>query len=294
LIIINLTEHIGDIVACEPISHHLRKLNPKAFIIWSVNKKYQDLINYNPNINDVLRLTSLTEWIYLKKIFSVFIKIYDLHINGKRCSIHRISNRNSINTKLTFFNYLHYGNLLQIGAMAAGIKDLPDYAPKFHFKQKQFISLINADYIVIHTLSNEPVRNWCNEKWSLLVKRILFRYPSLHIVEVGLYNTINSDNCRFHDFTGKLDLQEIAHVINSSVLFIGVESGFAHVANALSKNSIILIGYFQEFKNYMVYSGPFARNENVSLIYYQGELKHLEVEKVEKQFDFRMSTVQNS
>ena len=290
LIIINLTEHIGDLVASEPIAYHLRKSNPHAFIIWSVNKEYADIVNYNPNINTVLKLSCLTEWILLKKVFSPFVKIYDMHINAKRCSTHRISGRNSVNTTLSFSNYLNHGNLLQIGAMAAGIQDLPDYAPRFHFKEPTQPRRIDAQYVVLHTLANDSERNWTNEKWNELVNKILLKYPEVHIAEIGLENIINHNNGRYHDFTGKLGLQEIAHLIKSSVLFIGVESGFAHIANALSKNSIILIGYFNEFKNYMVYSGPFARGENVSLLYYPGQLEQLDINDVEKAIDARLIT----
>jgi len=288
LIIINLTEHIGDIVASEPVAYHLRKLHPKAFIIWSLNEKYKELVNYNPNIDKVLKLSSLMEWILLKKLFFPFLSIYDLHLNGKRCSKHRISSKNSVNTTLNFSNYLQQGNLLKIGSMAAGINDMPDIAPRFHFKNPVHSRLIDPPYIVLHTLSNDEERNWCNRKWNELVTRILVKDQEIHIVEIGLQNVIKSGCDRYHNFTGKLDFQETAHIIKSSDLFIGVESGFGHVANALSKNSIIMIGYFQGFKNYMVYSGPFARGENVSLLYHPGKLEQLDVVEVEKEVSNRM------
>lgn len=293
IIIVNLTEHIGDIVACEPISYHLRKLHPRAFIIWSLNEHYRELVDFNTNVNAVLPLTCLTEWIFLNKIFWPFVKIYDLHINGKRCTVHRICSRNSVNSGINFTNYLNYGNLLQISAKAAGIRNIPDYAPKFHFKHRHHKSMINHKYIVLHTLSNENERNWSGQKWNELVKLILVKYPSYHIAEIGLENIIESGSDRYHNLTGKLNLQEIAHLINDSALFIGVESGFAHVANSLSKNSIIMIGYFNEFKNYMVYSGTFAKGENVSLLYYPGLLEKMDLERVIDEVDSRINTLQS-
>ena len=95
-------------------------------------------------------------------------------------------------------------------------------------------------------------------------------------------NVIESNSNRYHNLTSKLELQEIAHLIDSSVLFIGVESGFAHMANALSKNSIILIGYFQRFRN-IGYSGGFAVERMVRLLYYQGLVENLDTDEVEKQ-----------
>jgi heptosyltransferase III len=287
-VIINLTEHIGDIVACEPVSYHIRKQHPKSHIVWSVNKKYAELVKYNPHIDEVLEVTCLTEWISLKRIFLPFVKIYDLHINGKRCTTYKISNKNATSPSLTFSNYLDYGNLLQVAAIAGGIRDMPDYAPKFHFKPGASSPFKETDYLVIHPLSNEIEKNWCNEKWNQLVVSLLQRFPDIHVVEIGLKNIIKSDDPRYHDFTGRLDFQQIGCLIRSCSLFIGVDSGFGHFANALRKNSIILMGHYQHFRNYSVYSGDFARSENLTVLYHEGTLKHLEIEKVEQAIESRL------
>ena len=67
IIVIALTEHIGDIVACEPVSYHIRGDNPHAYVIWVVNKRYKELVTANKNLNNVLTVTGIGEWIYLKK-----------------------------------------------------------------------------------------------------------------------------------------------------------------------------------------------------------------------------------
>ena len=52
-IAIGLVEHIGDIVACEPVVRHLRSIHPNAEISWVVNEGYRELIDaksgYRPN-----------------------------------------------------------------------------------------------------------------------------------------------------------------------------------------------------------------------------------------------------
>lgn len=281
LIIINMTEHIGDIVACEPIAFHLRKLNPRSYIIWSVNNQYYQLIEHNPHINEVIKLTCLTEWILLKKLFTHLSKIYDLHLNGKRCSKHSITSRNSVNQEINFNNYLDHGSLLHVASMVAGITDMPEYAPRFHFDTKRECSqIIKGKYIVFHSLSNEADRNWDDQKWNDLYQKLLSEYPDMQIAEIGLKNVIRGEDKQYHDLTGKLDFQEIAYLIRSATMFIGVESGFAHIANSFNKKSVIMIGHFQPFKNYMVYSGHFAEEGNSSLLYHEGLLKDLEMERV--------------
>ena len=281
LIIINLTEHIGDIVACEPIAFHLRKLNPRSYIVWTVNGQYSQLVDHNPHINEVIKLSCLTEWILLKKLFHPFSKIYDLHLNGKRCSKHSITSRNSVNPEIDFNNYLDHGNLLHVASMAAGIKDMPDYAPRFHFdKKRERSQIIPGRYIVFHSLSNESDRNWDEKKWNDLYRNLLIEYPDIQIAEIGLKKVIDGEDERYHDLTAKLDFQEIAYLIQAATLFIGVESGFAHIANSFNKKSVVLIGYFQPFKNYMVYSGHFAEEGNDCLLYHEGLLKDLETSRV--------------
>lgn len=295
IIIINLTEHIGDLVACEPIAAHVRKRFPKAYIIWSVDKKYAELVRYNPNVNSVMELSCLTEWILIKKIASRFARIYDCHIDSKRCSKHRISSRNTGNKQLNFDNYLNYGNLLKVATMAAGLEDISTESPRFHFKPgietKKFVS---GKYIVVHTQANDPERNWTNDKWNELFCELVTKYPDVKIVEVGLTNLIHTDDPRYINLTAKLDFQEIASLIKYSKLFIGVESGFAHIANSLRKSSIVLIGYFQQYKKYMVYSGAFTNPSVATLLYHEGPVQDLPVVKVLDEVEriLRLKTIQ--
>jgi heptosyltransferase-3 len=281
IVIINLTEHIGDIVACEPVSGYIRNLYPKAYILWSVNRKYAELVRYNPNINEVLAISCLTEWILIKRMAGRFARIFDMHIDAKRCSVHRISSRNSLNKQLNHDNCLSYGNLLKVATLASGIQDISDRAPRFYFRPgMEEKRMLSGNYIVIHTLANDEERNWTNEKWNQLFRMIVTKFPEYKVVELGLTNVIKTDDPHYLDLTGKLDFQEIASVIKFARLFVGVESGFAHIANALSKKGIVLIGFFQKYRNYMVYSGSFTNPSVATLIYHQGPLKELEPEKV--------------
>ena len=75
--------------------------------------------------------------------------------------------------------------------------------------------------------------------------------------------------------TGKKDLNEMAGIIKNCFLFIGIDSGFAHIANAYEKNAVILIGEFAGFKNYMPYSGKFQNEKENTIIYHSDPLKSL-------------------
>ena len=66
---------------------------------------------------------------------------------------------------------------------------------------------------------------------------------------------------------GKLSLIETAEVINRAQIFIGIDSGPAHMANAMKVKSIILLGKYREITNYMPFSGNFANGIDSKIIY---------------------------
>ena len=65
IILVNLLEHLGDIVACEPVSRYLRQRDPGAYIVWGVKRAYKELIDSNPNIDMTLVVHCLTERLLL-------------------------------------------------------------------------------------------------------------------------------------------------------------------------------------------------------------------------------------
>jgi len=171
VLVINLTEHIGDIVACEPVGTYLRTNHKGSFIIWIVNKKYVDLVRYNPDIDLVIQVSCLSEWIYMKVFLKLIrIKIFDMHFNKRICTTYYLKNFNNKARYLTLDNYYDYGSLLETFSLAAGLPRLT-LPPHFHFpKDFKFKEVLPESYIVIHCISNEKERDWDNEKWRDLVK----------------------------------------------------------------------------------------------------------------------------
>jgi heptosyltransferase-3 len=290
IILINLTEHMGDIVATEPVARHLRQKNPGAYIVWCVNEKFADLVRHNPALDAIITVTCIAEWILLKKMIRKIIIVFDLHLNGRSCSTYKLTNKNPNTKRITVFNYLRFGNLLDVFSKTAGIESVENTTPVFHFSgDKNDEVVFPFDYIVVHPLANDQERNWSNEQWNALVIRILDQYPTLHVAEIGLQSVVSNSSPRFHNLTSKYNLQQIAHIIKRARLFIGVESGFGHFANALGTNSIVMFGYYQQYKNYQVYSGRFAEGKDVTLYYHQGKLRHLKMEDVWPSVEMRLN-----
>lgn len=277
IVIIDLTEHLGDIVACEPVARNIRAQSPQAWIIWIVNNKYKDVVAYNSNISQVIGVSCLSEWIFLKKLLPAKCKIVDLHIDGRICTKYgfRLSNPNKYG--ITLENYYQYGNLIRCFAKAAGISTLPDETPFFHFCENiQLPNLTAHPYIVIHPTSNEVDRDWDTAKWNVLLRHIIKQY-GMDIYEIGITPVVGIVDRQYHTMCGKLTLQQIALLIKKSHLFIGIDSAFAHFANAVNTPGVILLGHYRVFKKYMPYSGNYANGKNASIIQYDGPVAEIPV-----------------
>ena len=71
---------------------------------------------------------------------------------------------------------------------------------------------------------------------------------------------------------GMLSILETAEVIRRAELFVGIDSGPAHLANAVATPGVILIGQYNAFKRFMPYSGLYA-TERATLLWPMGQLQ---------------------
>ena len=287
-IAIGLVEHMGDIVACEPVARYLRAENPDAHIVWVVREEYRELIDTNPNIDETLIVGCLTEWLLLART-SIFDEVFDLHINGRVCPSCRIPlQKTRGNTDVAELTYFKYGSLLQAFAIGAGLPALND-APKVYIPnsvvEKVDAVALPDDYIVVHATSNEAVKDWESSKWNELAARVSQKY-SIGVVEVGLKPVLRKGNgCSPIDLCGKLSILETAEVIKRASLFIGIDSGPAHLGNAVGTFGIILLGKYKVYDKYNPYSGDYSNGLNAHLISSPNHVTDLTVSEVVSVFE---------
>ena len=124
-ILIGLLEHMGDIVACEPVSRHLKSNYPRAHLTWAVSPRYRELIDTNPYIDETMPLQCLTEWIILTKHSSAYDKIVDLHVNYRICQCCGIPLiKQTGNPFVNAYQWLDYGTLQEAFTLGAGLPAL--------------------------------------------------------------------------------------------------------------------------------------------------------------------------
>ncbi len=284
IIVISKVIHLGDIVACEPVAEQYRIKYPEAFIIWCVEKKYRELIDSNPVIDYTLAVKCTTEWLLFVKL-NIFDSVVDLHIENRFCHLCGIFLKKKDGSNgVDFDNYYHSGSLINVFCKAANI-DVPMIAPKVYINRKVYDGLEKYDlsdpYVVIHCLSNESCRDWTIKKWRELLRRFNARKPDIKIVEVGLSPLLNDGSLRHYlDLCGELSILETAALIKRGSVFIGVDSGPAHLANAVDSRSVILLGKYRSFKRYMPYAGFFDKSDLVRILRSDGPAADLSVDAV--------------
>jgi ADP-heptose:LPS heptosyltransferase len=288
-VVIALIEHLGDIVACEPVARYARRLHPEAYILWCVCAPYRELIEGNPHIDGALVVRCLTEWSYLAGS-GLFDEIIDLHLNGRSCrSCGLPLKRSSGDVGLNFDNYYFNGNLLSVCCRAAGIPSL-DEAPRLYLPaeaahEAEMCGLPDR-YVVIHCGSNEPERDWTPSKWLDLIDR--FAQWPVTMVQVGRELPVIDAESNYVNLCGQLSIMGMAEVIRKAEAFIGVDSGPAHIANAVGTFGIVLLGHYKNFQRYLPYSGAYADASNAVLLYADGPASEIPVDAVHQAFASRL------
>ena len=253
VVVIALVRHMGDIVACEPVARRVEELSPGAYVIWCVQRRYRELLTHNPHVAWAMGVSCLTEWRWLARS-AAFNRAIDLHIDGQSCPVCCVPHVKPESRGVTMANYYQHGNLLTVFTKCAGL-DIPQEAPRVYIDERTRHIVdglgLKRDYVVLHCTTSHAERCWPREKWLELVEW-LHAEEGLVTVEVGTEAVVPSGaGGKHHDLCGKLSVLGTAEVIRRGLLFVGLDSGPAHLANAMETAGVILLGRFNTFTRYL-------------------------------------------
>ncbi|MCS6852901.1 MAG: glycosyltransferase family 9 protein [Gemmataceae bacterium] len=267
-VLIALIEHLGDLVACQPVAREVRRQHPAAQIIWVVRPEYQELVCAFPEVDATLAVECLTEWMVVK-FLGDYDRAIDLHLRERYCLRCRVPLRKTIgDPRVTMETYFDHGSLLQAMSKGAGIPITDDRSevaiPATVLARVERLCL-PAEYVVVHGISNLASKDWDAAKWRVLVERIL-EETAWSVVEVGLRTVLPGfAHPRFVGLCGQQTILEMAAVVRRARLFIGIDSGPAHLANAFDVPGVVLLGRYNQFQRPLPYSGGYARG-NAELV----------------------------
>ncbi len=269
LVAIILSEQMGDIIACEPVAREVRRRHPNGYIVWVVREAYVELVKHHPDLDGYVIEKCPSERMFLINS-GIYDVVYNMHISHRKCKYcpEDPVNPTADQIGLTFDNYYDRGDLLYIFSQAAGLPALTE-EPSMYIPAEvnQRVAALNLSprSIVIHCQSSHVMRDWPADHWNRLVQWLLDTYPYA-VVEVGLDSVISNKDSRFRTLCGQLSLLETAGVIGQAGLFVGIDSGPAHMANAMGTEGVILLGQLFDFTDYLPYSGRYKRGEGVTIL----------------------------
>ncbi|MDI9868821.1 glycosyltransferase family 9 protein [Flectobacillus roseus] len=263
-----LAEHFGDIVAAEPLSRIIKQKYPDSKVFWIVRKPFRELIDSNPNIDYTIEETNLYQSILTSRHhnFDIF---YNLHMPELRLHIPTLTfltNPYAEQLGIHVKNYFEFGNLLEVFAKVGGLP-LSQETPKVYIsendKQKIDQQALPQKFVAIHCHSNFSPKDWQTYHWENLIQRLYTL--SYHVVEVGLKSSLNQSLPGYINCCGKFSLLQTAEIIRRAQFFMGVDSGPAHLANAVGTYGLLLFGKFVHFDKYLPYSGGYATNNAIMI-----------------------------
>ena len=259
-IVVGLIEHLGDIVACEPVARYLKINHPDSQITWVVSAPFRELVECNPFIDEVAIVECLTDWMKLSKHGS-FDKVIDLHVNFRICQHCQIPLvKTTGNPFVSAFEWFDYGALLEAFSVGAGLPRLSAqpavYIQPHHTAAVDALGLPRG-YCVIHRESNVAQKDWTAEGWQEIAS--VLRQLNIPIVEIGAGATKPSSlGNKVIDLFNKIPILQTAEVLRRARFFLGVDSGPAHLANASKTPGIILLGRHGSFRKYSPFTGYYA------------------------------------
>jgi heptosyltransferase-3 len=140
-------------------------------------------------------------------------------------------------------------------------------------------------FAVFHCTSNTAEKDWPRDQWEKLARHVTAEH-GCEIVEVGLQPTLNDSGlASYVNATGTLSILETAEVIRRGKIFIGVDSGPAHLANAVGTYGIVLLGSYLGFKKYNPFSGNYGDGSNAALLHVEGGVASIPLERVRQAVD---------
>lgn len=278
-----LIEHIGDIIACEPVIARVRATYPNAVVVWIVKPQFAPLLASHPDLSAIVCVDSLlaVEVIVESRVFDHTI---DLHVNSKPTDVPgRVYRKTAGDPAIDAETYLGKGSLLRSFSLAAGMAPRPA-APTMYVPPEAAAAIddrsLPENFVVVHaSAGTTEEKNWSPNKWRDVVSHIVDHYDT-HVIEIGLEPVIDFAHSRFRTLCGQLSLMETAELIRRSAFFLGVDSGPAHMANAWRRPALLLFGRYRGSDTFIPFDGYYGEEADTVILRYRGALSEQATDSV--------------
>ena len=272
-ILLSRIDHLGDALLLKPIIHDVITKHRSTKFSLLIAQEYASLFQDTPNLEII---SYEHHWFsrssFLKKLKAFFAMERTIKKNNYHIAI---DFRGDVRANLLFylagvhtrvgygitgggFLLTHQGsysfeshqvflnqqllNLIGIDSSAHRDCSLAFSDKEIASFQEKFKNATKKDYMILHLGSGNPEKVWPFEKFQQLIQLISNAHSETSIILVGLLSEasrkVRADNVI--DLRGTTNLRELAFLLSKAKVFVGNDSGPAHLA-ALQHCPIVLI-----------------------------------------------------
>jgi ADP-heptose:LPS heptosyltransferase len=245
---------LGDTVAAEPVLRVLKQDGEDLFI--ALRPGLGAIFDNHPDIDGTICIKAYSHGLLLKAL-TPWLRWTNLSADRLRCSFLKVRFRNKAAHGITAFNfYDHQRTLSEAYAMLAlgtRLDDRPEVFGEAGFDTIGYLRATFADaslpLLVLHSKATEDSRTWPAANVRDAVT-ILQHSVDVNVLECGL-NPVLSPSPRVKHMADQLSLPQQISVIQKAAVFLGVDSGFSHIADAAKVPMILLLAQYMAFRNYL-------------------------------------------
>ncbi len=280
--VIVLMNQLGDIIAAEPAAR-LAAQRAGGSVHWLVCRPYVAVARSLPYVSGVIPVLCASEWILMRWLYDhlPFVEQRIFHIDQHPCHWFGLRIRNPTRFDIDMTTYYLQGGLLSaFSRQGLGIElDERPRLPALRAELERHLAgdpelarFMGRSFAVVHLSSNEAERSASREQAECVAEWLHAR--GYRIMEVGTAPLLTAGGEVLH-LPPELPLPLQFAVIARSRAFVGVDSAFAHAANAFEIPSAILIGRYAHYVTHIPYSGPWRRQIGCQLIRTDRQVKAL-------------------
>ena len=247
LLIVCMPGRLGDVVAAEPAFRRLREMYPDRRFVWYTKKNFAGIFRSAPFPDETVVFDDPRAWLAAKAAFPSDAVVYEFNLRLSRgLAASQAAGKPAEPPAMKLLHQFIAGT---------GI-ELADEAPRFYIDETAELPEISGKYAVFHCTSSGKHRQWQTAKWNTLAELVIRQ--GFKVVELGVTSVLTLKDPGVIRLPGRQDIHTAAKLIRGAALFVGVESGFAHIANAVGTFGVIVSGKLRTYPSYNLYTGNYA------------------------------------
>lgn len=234
---------LGDVICSTTIVRELKKEYPDSEIYFFTNRPYQELLQNNPDIHEVLHLDNWNvNQLFIEMASDKYDKVFAPYQMRPECNVwHQVEMTRHQHLVDFYWQRMGMHRLIED-------RECYLYPSQADFDNCDKHITLDSPRIALHSTTGVATKDWPH--FDDLAEEM--RKAGYGCVQVGAPNDKRIKGAV--DLRGKMGLLELAAFLSKCAVFIGLDSGISYMADAMKTSTIVIQGSTSP-----VTSGPISR-----------------------------------